>query len=149
MELNLFTWWLCLAILLIIAEIVTTTVYLLFISITCFIVATLAWFHAPFILQVICASVLSLLSVYGVNKYKAMQKSKNINGKNILENINNFDIGQVVYVEEWKHNSSRVMYKGTYWQAQFRATERQDKPVAGEYIIVDMQANVLLLEYKS
>ena len=146
MELNLFIWWLCLAIILIIAEVVTTTVYLLFLSITCIIVATLAWFNLSFILQVVCASILSLASIVIVNRYKKYQGKKSLNYK---ADINNFDIGQVVYVNEWNGNITKVLYKGAYWQAQYKSTEKYPIPVTGEHIIVDMQANLLLIEYKN
>ncbi len=148
MELSLFIWWLCLAIILIIAEVITTTVYLLFLSITCFIAAALAWFNLSFITQILSAGILSLTSIYVINNYKKKHKNRQLNGKLVKDDINNFDIGQVVAVNQWNGNSAKVLYKGAYWQAQYKSTEKYPIPQNGEHIIVDMQANMLLLEYK-
>jgi membrane protein implicated in regulation of membrane protease activity len=69
MQIDLYVWWLILAIILIITEILSGTVYLLFLSIVCGIVALMAWYHIAFVFQALFALVISILGVYLIHKF--------------------------------------------------------------------------------
>jgi membrane protein implicated in regulation of membrane protease activity len=145
---NAFSCWLVLSVICIIIELTSATIYLLFLALTFALVAALAWLHTPFILQVILAGILSVFSIFCVNKFK--QKKSNIkNSKNINISSNNLDIGQSVMVEAWQGNYAQVSYKGSYWKATFFDEKNTQILPSGEYIICDTRANVLLLKLKN
>lgn len=99
---------------LIIAELLTGTFYLLVFGIAALVGALVAYMGGAFWLQAVLTAAASLVGVYAVHMW--WQKNpKESKGDNSLE------VGQTVVLEEWVNQASgtaRVRYRGSSWDAQ-------------------------------
>ena len=99
---------------LIIAELVTGTFYLLVIGVAALVGALVAFLGGAFWLQALSAGAATLIGVYLAHRW--LKKSpKKINTENSLE------VGQTVVFEHWVDEASgaaRVKYRGASWDAK-------------------------------
>jgi len=138
---SIFIWWIIIGLALIIAEMLTGTLYLIFIGIGFLLTSILAHYNVVFIYQIFFLSIFSIISIYLVHRRNKKFQSDKID-------LNNFELGKSVFVQDWHGNNTRVLYKGAYWEAQYVPQINYPSPIAGEYSIIDMQGNLLLIKYK-
>jgi membrane protein implicated in regulation of membrane protease activity len=115
-----WVWWI-LATLLVGAELLTGTFYLLAVGIAFAFGGLAAWLGAPLALQMITAGVLAVIGTILANRWR--RKSGDTPA------LPDLDIGQSVRVEAWQPDgTARVVYRGTRWNGVLRsaATPRRD-----------------------
>jgi membrane protein implicated in regulation of membrane protease activity len=104
--------WLVTGIVLVIAELVTGTFYLLFLGIAAIVGAAVAYLGAPFWAQAIVSAVVLTMGVVWIQRHKRMTKEPG---------MRNLDIGQPVKWESWVSQSdklARVRYRDAHWDAK-------------------------------
>jgi membrane protein implicated in regulation of membrane protease activity len=115
--------WLVAGFVLVIAELATTTFYLLVLGIAAFAGAGAAWSGAPFWAQTLVAAGVALAGVWWVRQHRDVGNTASMPA---------LDLGQAVYFESWvdqQNASARVKYRGAQWDAQLPAGET---PAAGD-----------------
>ena len=132
--------WLIIAEILLIAELLSGTFYLLMLAIA----AVCAWFAllagADFLTQTIfflvCAAILTILT----RRYRYRLNARN--RPNLAENL---DAGQIITVHEWIDGIGHTHYRGTQWAVQL---ERPDEQTLhdGSYRIVRLDGTQIRVE---
>jgi membrane protein implicated in regulation of membrane protease activity len=107
-----WTWWLFAA-LLVGAELVTGTFYLLAVGIALAAGGLAAWLGFAFEVQLVTAGVLCVVGTFVAHRWRL---------RRTLPAPAPFDVGQTVQVLGWKEDgSARVAYRGTQWDAEVAA----------------------------
>ena len=99
---------------LIIAELMTATFYLLVLGLAALVSALVAYLGGDVWVQVMIAAAMSLVGVYAVNRWRAAHP-------NDAKGSNDLNIGQSVIIESWIDQASgmaRVKYRGSTWDAK-------------------------------
>ena len=138
---NLETWlvWAVAGFVLVIAELVSGTFYLLVIGIGAFAGAVAAWVQAGFVVQALAAGVVAVVGAWIVHTWHARQPVSP-QGSNFL------DRGQAVVLEGWANetaNIARVKYRGTTWEA--RIAQPGERPAPGTTLYIEGQDGNMLL----
>jgi membrane protein implicated in regulation of membrane protease activity len=109
-----YLFWAIAGFVLIIAELVTGTFYLLVLGVAALVGALIAYFGGSFWVQAILTAAAALIGVYLVHVW--WQKNpRNAKAENSLE------VGQTVVLETWVNEASgmaRVKYRGSSWDAK-------------------------------
>lgn len=131
-----FTLWAIIGVALIIAEIFTTSFYLLILGIAALIASAIAFVGAPLEIQLVTAAVASVLGHFSLAKYRHDHPKKSTNG------LENMDIGAKVTVH-LNEGQAVAAYRGTIWDA----IDSQGNPLQepGTYTITSTQGNVLVV----
>jgi membrane protein implicated in regulation of membrane protease activity len=135
------TWlaWSIAGFVLVIAELVTGTFYLLVIGVGAFAGAIAAWLEGGFVVQALAAGVVAVVGSWLVRVWHARQPATP-QGSNFL------DRGQPVVLESWANESAniaRVKYRGSTWDARLAAGQR---PLPGTTLYIEGQdGNTLLV----
>jgi len=119
--------WAIVALVLVIAELLTGTFYLLMLAVAAFGAATAAYVGQPFPVQSIVAALLGAGGCYGVHVYRARSSSKR---------MASIDAGMPASFESWLDAGSRlarVRYRGASWDAR---VEGSDALEAGANLVV-------------
>lgn len=104
-----WTWWLFAA-LLVGAELLTGTFYLLAVGVAVAAGGVAAWLGFPLEVQLVTAGVLSLVGTFVAHRWRL---------RRTLPAPAPLDVGQVVRVLGWKDDgTARVAYRGTQWDAE-------------------------------
>ena len=106
--------WILTAIALVIVELLSGTFYLLVLGLGAAAGATLAYFRFPFTAQAAVATIVAVLGVVLVHRYR-------VRSGMTPTSINAIDVGQRVTVESWVNEAeglARVKYRGTLWDAK-------------------------------
>lgn len=104
--------WLIAGFILVIAELVTGTFYLVVLGVAAFAGAGLAYSGSVFAWQAVVAAVVAVAGVIWVNRYKKNMAPKRMQG---------LDVGQPAAFDSWVNRSAghaRVKYRDTLWDAQ-------------------------------
>ncbi len=104
--------WLVTGIVLVIAELLTGTFYLLFLGIAAIVGAAVAYLGAPFWAQAVISAVVLTMGVLWIQRHKRMTKEPGMRG---------LDVGQPVKWESWINqpdNLARVRYRDAQWDAK-------------------------------
>ena len=120
---------------LVIAELLTTTFYLLVLGIAAFGGALAAWLGTGFPVQATTASVIAAVGTYGVHLYRV---------KHARQQMKPLDAGQPATFEEWVDRDAqlaRVRYRGARWEA--RVEGDADLASGGMLYVVTAQGNTL------
>jgi membrane protein implicated in regulation of membrane protease activity len=129
-----WTWWIA-ATLLIGAELMSGTLYLLAIGIATALGGAAAWLGASVPVQFGVASVLGVALTVAAHRLRL--------GRASPPPQPSFDIGQSVHVDAWNPDgSARVAYRGSTWDAELAGP---DVPRADTLYIVDTRGSVLVL----
>ena len=107
---------------LIIAELVTGTFYLLVLGVAALVGAVVAWLGGAFWLQAIFAAAATLVGTYLVHVWW-QRHPKESQAENSLE------VGQTVVFESWVNKASgaaRVKYRGASWDAKVTGSAKPD-----------------------
>jgi len=111
------TLWAASGLVLVIAELMTGTFYLLMLGIAAFGAALAAWLGFEFSVQTVVAGVVSAVGCYGVHVYKA---------KNRAQQMAPIDAGMPASFESWLDAGARlarVRYRGASWDARVEGGE--------------------------
>ncbi len=129
--------WLVAGFVLVIAELVTTTFYLLVLGIAAFAGAAAAWSGLPFWGQTLIAAAVALAGVWWVRQHRKADK---------VPAMPALEAGQSVVFESWSDKpggNARVKYRGSHWDAVLPAGE---SPAPGDiYYIVAIEGASLRL----
>ena len=109
--------WAIVALVLVIAELLTGTFYLLMLAVAAFGAATAAYVGQPFPVQSIVAALLGAGGCYGVHVYRARSSSKR---------MASIDAGMPASFESWLDAGSRlarVRYRGASWDARVEGSD--------------------------
>jgi len=120
--------WGVLGMVLVIAELLSGTFYLLMLGVAAFGAAAAAGMGLVFSVQSIVFSVVAVLGCYGVHAYRA---------KNKAEQMPSIDAGMPANFESWVDSSSRlarVRYRGASWEARVEGAEAVE-PGATVYVL--------------
>jgi membrane protein implicated in regulation of membrane protease activity len=129
------TWllWVIVGSVLIIAELVTGTFYLLVLGLGAFASAIAAWAGANAVVQALVGAAVAIGGSWWVHAVHAKQRKADEGRANFL------DRGQPVVMEGWANEAAnlvRVKYRGTSWDARVPAATR---PVPGSTLYIDAQ----------
>lgn len=127
--------WLIAGFVLIIAELVTGTFYLLVLGIAGLIGAGVGYAGASFVWQAVAAAIVAVAGVVCVHRYKQMMAPKR---------MQSLDFGQPAAFDSWVNRSAghaRVKYRDSLWDAQV-AGDAAGEP--GEILyIISVDGNTL------
>jgi membrane protein implicated in regulation of membrane protease activity len=105
--------WLILGLILVTVELIAGTFYLLVLGVSALAGSLAAYLEFGFSVQAILASLVGVVGVFIVNRWRG-------NRKYFPQGTNNMDIGQPVVFESWTNETARlarVKYRGTSWDA--------------------------------
>jgi membrane protein implicated in regulation of membrane protease activity len=132
--------WAIVGLVLVIAELLTGTFYLLMLGVAAFGAAAAAWLGLGFGPQIIVAALVSAIGCYGVHLYRM---------KNASKAMPSLDAGMPATFEAWIDSGARrarVRYRGAPWEAQVQG---EDAPVPGAMLyVVDVDGNTLKVAAK-
>jgi membrane protein implicated in regulation of membrane protease activity len=133
-------WWL-LAGVLIAAELLSGTFYLLMLSFGFVAAALSAYAGAPLTIQLVVAALVSGGSVVAWRSYKQNKPSTPPASANHDVNM---DIGEIVHVETWSVDAtSTVKYRGANWQVSLAPG---GAPLPGQYTIIEVVGSRLIVK---
>lgn len=113
---NPTTTWLIAFALLLGAEMLTGTFYLLAIACGSLLGALLAWLGSPTNMQLLAAAFGAALAVLALQRWKTRQQA--------MPTQQDDDIGQPVRIVQWQDDQhARVQYRGTLWDAELAPGE--------------------------
>lgn len=112
--------WLAAGFVLVIAELVTGTFFLLVLGIAAFAGSATAWFGLGFWIEAICAAAVAVAGVFWVRQQrKSMQRP----------DMASLDVGQAVTFDAWvsrEQGAARVKYRNTLWDAEVEGEREFD-----------------------
>ena len=112
--------WLAAGFVLVIAELVTGTFFLLVLGIAAFAGSATAWFGLGFWVEALCAATVAIAGVFWVRRHrKSMQRP----------DMASLDVGQAVAFDAWvsrEQGAARVKYRNTLWDAEVEGEREFD-----------------------
>lgn len=138
MELWLF--WLIVGFVLVIAELVTGTFYLLVLGAGAFAAAVIAWLGGNILVQSVVGAGVALAGAWWVHHWHTAQRMKGDGPSNFL------DRGQAVVLDGWSNEAAgiaRVKYRGALWDA--RIAGPAVRPVPGSTLYIESQDGSMLV----
>lgn len=134
------TFWLVLAGILVTAEILTGTFYLLIVAVGALLSALTAYLGYSLEMQIGSGAVFAIIASL------VLQSSRKKLPPTASAQSDKLDIGNLIEVPQWDSNGrAKVLYRGANWQVQ----SNDQEPLTGMHVIVDVQSNTLLLTHKS
>ncbi len=123
--------WLIAGFVLVIAELVTGTFYLLMIGLGAFVGALMAWIGLNELLQAIAGGGVAIAGAVAVHHWHGAHRGSPGEGASFL------DRGQAVVLEGWANEAAgiaRVKYRGSTWDARLARAGAAPAPGATLYI---------------
>lgn len=138
-----WTWWLVMAGLIVICELMTGTFYLLMISTGMFVAALVSLLGIGVQMQMLVAAVVSSGATLALHRSRFGWQGRSDAARDPNVNI---DIGQQVRVDEWQEQSggvfvARTKYRGAMWDVELR----HSAGVAGMYMIDAVEGSRLIV----
>jgi len=112
MHMDTYLLWLVAGFVLVIAELVTGTFFLLVLGIAAFAGSATAWFGLGFWLEASCAAVVAVAGVFWVRQQRKTAQQPD---------MASLDVGQAVLFDVWisrEQGVARVKYRNTQWDAE-------------------------------
>ncbi len=106
--------WLIIGFLLLVAELLTGTFYLLMLVVGCLVGAVASLFFGVE-LQIIAAAVVGTILVIVLRQSRLGRRGDEVASESNPDLV--IDVGQTVEVEAWEEGRARVEYRGTQWDA--------------------------------
>ena len=138
MDWNASTWWWVLAGILVAAELVSGTFYLLMLALGCAAGAVAAHAGLASTPQLVTAALVGAgaTGAWHVKRLRQPAQGPSESNRNVI-----LDIGSPVQVLAWADDgSARVTYRGAAWSVRFEGT---GPPQPGEHVIVALHGNEL------
>lgn len=137
---ELWLLWVIAGFVLVIAELVTGTFYLLVIGVGAFAGALVAWLGGDALLQAFVGSAVAVGGALYVHHWHGAHRMGD-------RRDNLLDRGQPVVLEGWSNEAAglaRVKYRGTSWDARFTAAD--GRPAPGTTLYIDaLEGNTLVV----
>ena len=132
-------WWIGAGVL-VVAELMTGTFYLLMIALG-FLAGVIAYaFDAPLDLQFVIAAAVALIAVIALRRVRFSRRGR---GVALSRNPDvNLDIGSTLTVAGWHDGRARAMYRGAEWDVELAPGEPVD---ASLYEITALRGNSLIV----
>jgi membrane protein implicated in regulation of membrane protease activity len=137
---ELWLLWVIAGFVLVIAELVTGTFYLLVVGVGAFAGAVVAYLGGNALIQALAGSIVALAGAFAVHHWHLRNRATTPHGGNFL------DRGQAVILEGWvdeKARVARVRYRGAWWDARLRGPE--DHAAPGSTLYIDSQDGNMLV----
>jgi membrane protein implicated in regulation of membrane protease activity len=134
--------WVIAGFVLVTAEILTGTFYLLMIGIGAFAAAAVAWVGGNELWQALAGALVALAGAWGVHHWHGANRG------GAPDNSNFLDRGQAVVLEGWANETARiarVKYRGTLWDAKLARPDEHPAPGATLYILAH-EGNTLVVD---
>jgi membrane protein implicated in regulation of membrane protease activity len=131
--------WIIVGMVLVIAELVTGTFYLLVLGVGALAAAVIAWAGGNEIIQAVVAGAVAIGGAWFVHHWHEAHRKSDEGRANFL------DRGQPVVLEGWANESAglaRVKYRGTSWDARVASAV---KPTPGSTLYIDAQEGQTLV----
>ncbi len=133
-----WVWWFVLAFVLLVAELLTGTFYLLMISIALAAGGAASLLGASFALQLVVAVVIGF---GGALLLRRLRFGKLQNAE--AEPLQNMDVGQTLQIKHWSGTrTARASYRGAQWDVELAPGEDAQP---GEFVIQAIHANRLVV----
>ena len=137
--------WTACAVALVLAELVTTTFYVITLAAGCFAAAAVAWAQGDIWLQFLVFLIATALSLLFVSRFRRKSVASANERLGDLAS-GSLDIGQEIAVSSWEAGGrARVDYRGTQWDAELLDGENAN---AKNYQIAEIRGSVLLLKVR-
>jgi membrane protein implicated in regulation of membrane protease activity len=140
MHMELWLIWLVAGFVLVIAELMSGTFYLLVIGIGAFVAALVAWMGGNELWQVAVGGGVAIVGTFFVHHWHSRNRPGKPGEGNFL------DKGQPVVLEGWSNETSRiarVKYRGASWSARLASPE--DRPTPGTTLYIAGQEGSTLV----
>lgn len=135
-------WWVGAGVL-VVAELMTGTFYLLMIALG-FLAGVIAYaFDAPLDLQFVVAAVVALIAVIALRRVRFSRRRRGVEMSRDPDV--NLDIGATLSVTQWHDGRARAMYRGAEWDVELAPGEPDDAPL---YEITALRGNSLIVAAK-
>lgn len=135
---EIYSYWLMLALVLLGLEMATGTFYMLVVSVAAAVAGLAALMHAGMEIQLMLCALVVIGGTIALRSWKKTQIDDQSNAS--------LDVGQAVQVLAWHDNgSARVVYRGAEWDAE---PESADMPHDGECYIKQMHGSTLVLTHR-
>jgi membrane protein implicated in regulation of membrane protease activity len=132
--------WAIAGLILVIAELLTGTFYLLMLGVAAFGAAAAAYLGLAFSSQVIVAALVSAVGCYAVHVHRSRNRG---------QQMPSIDAGKPATFEQWIDKTARlarVQYRGAQWEAQ---VEGEDAPQPGSLVyVLNIDGNTLKVAAK-
>lgn len=112
--------WLAAGFVLVIAELVTGTFFLLVLGIAAFAGSATAWFGLGFWVEALCAAAVAIAGVFWVQQRRKTMPQPD---------MASLDVGQAVSFDAWvsrEQGAARVKYRNTLWDAEVEGERELD-----------------------
>jgi membrane protein implicated in regulation of membrane protease activity len=138
---DLWLFWIIVGIVLVIAELVTGTFYLLVLAVAAFVAALIAWLGGNMLVQAAVGGAVGLAGAWFVHHWHGANRDTVGRDNNFL------DRGQPVVLDGWSNESAgiaRVKYRGAMWDARLVAGATA-RPAPGSTLYIEGQEGTVLL----
>lgn len=133
-----FLIWICLAVLLGIADLFIGSGYILILALACLPPAAIAFFTPDILWQLFSFALFGIVGCFIGAKWLRRRKAQP------KEDTQHLDDGQIVEVSHWdKIGQTKVFFRGAYWDA--KAQSGHDL-TTGPWMICGNQGNILILK---
>jgi len=134
-----WVWWFVLGFVLLIAELMSGTFYLLVIAVAFAAAGVASLTGMPFVIQLIVAAGIGLAgSLWLRNSRVGRLGSRNSN-----EPMQNLDVGQTLRIEQWTASrTARAAYRGAQWDVELAPGE---EAAPGDFVIRDVLGSRLIV----
>ena len=134
-----WVWWFVLAFVLLVAELLSCTFYLLMIAVALAGAGAASLAGAALTVQLMVAA---LLGFAGAMFLRRLRVGRRYGDK--AEPLQNMDVGQSVTVAGWTNaRTARASYRGAQWDIELAPGEEEPEP--GEFVIQSIHANRLIV----
>lgn len=129
--------WFVIGFVLLIAELLTGTFYLLVLAIAAGVAGLVALAGGSLPLQLVVAAAIGLAGSLWLRRSRAGRTSP------AAEALQNLDLGQTVRVDHWSAGrTARATYRGAQWDVELAAGE---EPLPGEFVIREIHGSRLVV----
>ena len=138
---DLWLFWLIAGFVLVIAELVTGTFYLLVLGLGAFVASLVAWLGGNMLVQAAAGGGVAIAGAWFVHHWHETARKAD-GGRS-----NNLDLGQPVVLDGWTNEVAgiaRVKYRGTLWDAKVMPGAAA-RPTPGSTLYIEGQEGSVLL----
>jgi membrane protein implicated in regulation of membrane protease activity len=132
-----WVWWFVLAFVLLMAELLSGTFYLLMIAIALAGAGLVSLAGASLTVQLLVAAILGFSGALLLRRLRFGRRQNETS-----EPLQNMDVGQTVRVDGWTGSRARASYRGAQWDIELAPGEEAQP---GDFVIQSIQANRLIV----
>jgi len=134
-----FVWWFVVAFVLLIAELLTGTFYLLVIAIALAAAGLASLAGAGLVVQLLVATITGVGGAILLRQTRAGRLGR----PDPADPVQNLDVGQSLRVEHWSGGrTARASYRGAQWDVELATGE---EPAPGEFVIREIHGSRLIV----